>query len=788
MPTDVFARVVTPWVDAARADLRKGLSSLPDTAVTSSALVDACAERLTSRLTRLAAPVLVHELSRATGLLGENGHERFEHFLARRHFGPYPVLVRELDAERDTTVEVVVEIATRYAADQERLSGTVLGAKAALVDVEPRGDRHQGGRATSVLWLADGQRVVYKPRGVDAHLALARVVELVNHLVDLDLATVGAVAGDDHGWTEFVEPAPLPTGDAGPYFRRLGGLLAVLHLVRATDMHHENLITRADQPLLIDVETLFRPGLPGTPADPAAVALDRSVARTGILPALAGRHGLVDLSAVGGDAGQQTSGTTTHWLDTGTDAMRAVLRPEHTPGAANRPTWRGRPVEAAAHTDAVLAGFRQTYDAIGFHREEFARVLTTCGALPVRIVPRPAARYAQLLATARRPAMMRDADTRFETLEHACAALLPALAPAEAAELDAGDVPLFTARADGRDLESARGRLPGVLATSGLEDALTCLAAFDEADRADQEWVIAASLATRLPATIGVVRNRQAWATDDVLSTTCAIADRIIALGCGTGRVNWIGLEPAGGARWLVLPMGPGLAHGYPGVALFLAQLGRITGDHRYTGVARRALTDVPEFLAALQDNDELIAEVGSGGLTGFAGIGYALARIARLLDDEQVARWARTTVRLADLAAEVAAPEHGLASAMRALDAEVGSSYARELAEHFPDGPTGPVQWCPHGASAWTDEDLSLCHGKLGHADVSVDGWSAATRHRRTDEVLAELGRHGPRCVTPGQVPTPGLLSGLAGLGMGLLRLGFPDRTPSVLRFDPAN
>ncbi|HEX7309109.1 type 2 lanthipeptide synthetase LanM family protein [Lentzea sp.] len=788
-PTDVFAHVVSPWVDAATARLHTALAALPTSAVDPSALVDSCARRLTSRLTRLAAPVLVHELSQATGLRGEDERERFASFLARKHFGPYPVLVRELDSERDTTVEVVVEIATRYAAGQDRLCETVLDAKSALVDVEPSGDRHQGGRATTILWLADGQRVVYKPRGVDAHLALGRVVELVNDLVGLDLATLTVLPADDHGWTEFVEPAPLPTADAGPYFRRLGGLLAVLHLVRATGMHHENLITRADQPLLVDVETLFRAMLPGTRTDPAALALDRSVARTGILPALAGRHGLVDISAVGGDAGQRTSGTTTEWLDAGTDGMRAVLRPEVVTGAANRPTWRGEPVEAADHTGAVLTGFRQTYYAISFHRHEFAHVLATCGSLPVRVVPRPAARYAQLLAAARRPAMMRDADVRSQALRRACATgSPPGLAEAEAAQLDAGDIPLFTARAGGRDLESAAATFPGVLPTCGLEEALTCLASFDESDRAEQEWVIAASLATRRTAAVGAHQVQHAAATDDVLSAACAIADQIIASGCGTGRVNWIGLEPAAGDRWLVLPMGAGLAHGYTGVALFLAQLGRISGDRRYTDVARRALVAVPEFLAAVHDNDDLIAEVGSGGVTGFAGIGYALARTAGLLGDEEIARWARTTVRLADLAAEVAQPEHGLATAMRALDAEVGSSYARELAEHFPDGPTGPVQWCRHGASAWTDEDLSLCHGKLGHADVSAGGWSATARHRRTTEVLAELRHGGPQCVTPDNVPTPGLLTGLAGVGFGLLRLGFPDLTPSVLRFDPAS
>ncbi|MDX8142144.1 type 2 lanthipeptide synthetase LanM family protein [Lentzea sp. BCCO 10_0061] len=790
-PTDVFAHVVEPWVAAASARLHAALDALPEHAVDPSALVASCAGLLTTRLTRLAAPALVHEMGQADDLKGADEHERFQDFLTRAHFEHYPVLVRELDGERDTAVEVITELATRYAADQDRLTGTLLDTKSALVAARPGGDRHRGGRATTVLELADGQRLVYKPRGVDAHLALTHVVELVNDLVDLGLATVKAVPGDGYGWTEHVEPAPLPCADATAYYLRLGGLLAVLHLLRATDMHHQNVITRVDQPLLIDVETLFQAQLPGERPDPAVVALGRSVARTGLLPAVAGRHGLVDISGVGGDAGQETSSATTEWLDAGTDRMRAVLRPEFVIGAANRPTWQGQAVEAADHADAVLSGFRQTYDAISLHSAEFAALLAGCASVPVRIVPRPTAQYAGLLAAARGPEFLRDAGVRLAAFTTACATdFLPGLAELEATELDTGDVPLFTTRADGHDLVSAKGKLPGVLATSGLEDALACLSEFDEFDRDDQEWVIAAALATRRVAVTGAGPGKvrqHAVGTDEVLSAACAIADRIVTTSYGTERINWIGLEPVGDTRWLVLPMGAGLAHGYTGVALFLAQLGRISEVCRYTDVARRALATVPDLLAALRGNDDLIAAVGSGGLTGFAGIGYGLARIATLLDDDEVARWARTTVRLASAAAEFE-PEHGLAAAMRALDAEIGCSDARELAERYPDGPTGPDQWCQHDASKWTDDDLSLCHGELGHADVSVTGWSAATRHRRTGEVLATLRRDGPRCVTPDRVPTPGLLTGLAGLGMGLLRLGFPERTPSVLRFEAGN
>ncbi|NED33318.1 lanthionine synthetase LanC family protein, partial [Streptomyces sp. SID8499] len=73
-------------------------------------------------------------------------------------------------------------------------------------------------------------------------------------------------------------------------------------------------------------------------------------------------------------------------------------------------------------------------------------------------------------------------------------------------------------------------------------------------------------------------------------------------------------------------PCGADLGHGYPGVALFLAELAALTGADRYAGTARAALRPLPRLLdrlAALADED--LGAVGSGAFTGLGGILYAL-------------------------------------------------------------------------------------------------------------------------------------------------------------------
>jgi hypothetical protein len=449
----------------------------------------------------------------------------------------------------------------------------------------------------------------------------------------------------------------------------------------------------------------------------------------------------------------------------------------------------------------------------------------------------------------------------------------------------------------------------------------------------------------------------------------------------GQSRVNWLGLQPVDGTPWMVLPMGAGLADGYLGVALFLAQLARLSGVGRYAEVARRAASSLPALLGALDARPDLLATVGCGAAEGMAGISYALARMSTLLDDRALGEWADaaallTTRLLATApagwptvnrpgtarpatgtpatgtpatagpasgeqaageqatsrpasgeqaisrsasgrqpagyrtAGELVAPSgwlDGLAgclAAMTAVHTEIGSAAAaaaavaaadqlaalvqrtggrcaaalQPVSPGFATGPAGVgwalarfgvtmddpayqeagrrAVWCAvdpvaggggDGSPGWCRgtvgllvarsclgdtelrreaqlliqrpvlRDLSLCHGEAGITEALTmltgaaltPGTTARTalapagqsptgqaghgqaalpppwRHR-AGLMVSALGRHTRFCGTPGGVPTPGLLRGLAGVGYGLLRAGFTERVPSVLFLEP--
>ncbi|MFD5825045.1 type 2 lanthipeptide synthetase LanM family protein [Lentzea sp. NPDC060358] len=844
-----FAHALRPLVDAARTEVAPPFDA-------------EFAEQLGRRLVAIAARTLVLELHRARhALAGATGAERFTEFTRTLDLTGllhrYPVLARLLGQACEQAVSAHRELRDRYSSDRHRIVGTIFGGRdpGALVSVETGlGDPHHQGRTVAVLRFDSGARVVYRPRPVELHARFTTYLEWFSTRTGISFRTPCLLAGNGYGWLEHVEHEPCAdVADVAEFYRRLGALLALLYALDGTDMHYENLIACGDQPVLVDVETLFHPTLaPAT--DPAALALVRSVHRTALLPhVLLGDNGVADVSGVGGDHGVPSPLDVVDWADAGTDRMRLVRRPRESPGAVNRPVLAGVTAEPADYQDSLLAGFRAGYDAIVAHRDELLRLVRKAANDEVRFIARATRQYARLLDESTHPSVLVDAldrDLAFGVLV-VDDPLLDRLVPFEVSDLWRGDVPLFTCQPGSADLWTASGlRLPGMLPEPGLHSVERKITAMSEVDRHDQQWVVTALLASRprpvshrsgaaLPGHVAAVDPDPAR----LLVAACGIADQVLAHAVtGEDRVNWIGLELVDDRHWTVQPLGAGLSNGYTGVALFLAELGALTGAARYVDFARDALRPLPALLEAFAAEPALAAAAG-GGLHGLGGICLGLARLTPLLDlDPALLAAAVSVMPREDAALGVV---DGVAGSLAAMLA-VGTPGSLALADHYAAvlrGASGQVNgfarghagigwalrryaatvrdelsdvaataflecdaidptdigWCTGlagAALARGDDrlagllasreplrDMSLCHGELGVVEA-LSAHHPGAAARRTALVLGALDEHGARCATPGGVASPGLLTGLSGIGVGLLRQGFA--VPSVLQLDP--
>ncbi|MGH3158689.1 MAG: type 2 lanthipeptide synthetase LanM family protein, partial [Streptosporangiaceae bacterium] len=719
-------------ITAARGVLSPAQADLEQVATTFTAA-------LGRQLARIAVQTMVHELgvARAEGRLdGPDGRARFADFIRQQCepagladlFERYPVLARLLASASLQATRAAAELLTRFASDRSAVIGGLLGGfdPGPIVAIDSGlGDRHRNGRSVAAVSFADGRKVIYKPRSLAAHVLFGEVVAWLSQRVPrADLRTPSLIARPGYGWVEFIAPRPLTwPSEAGLFYRRHGMLLAALYALHATDMHCENVIACGDQPVVIDMETLLHPFVtppaPDRPGgDPAALALATSVHRTGLLPYLAlGENGLSDQSGLGGGPDGKCPDGVLDWEPPATDQTQLVRRPATgDAGLYNRPRLGGETIDPADHEQAVLDGFRLGYNAIVADRAGFAQLIESRGDCEVRVIIRPSRGYARLLDESTRPDLLRDGRDRDDALDllHQASAGHPVrrtLATHELIDLWAGDIPLVTSRPCARGLWTSAGKhLPGLLGRPALNCALATITAMGEVDRNDQEWVISASLATRretgghrgaVPAQPPVTAAA-AGDPDQLLAATCGLADRIVARGIsdtdppgarGSGnggsrpRVNWLGLQFVEDTQWMMLPMGAGLADGYLGVALFLAELASLTGIRRYTEVARRAVSGMPQLLGVLADRPDLLATVGCGITQGMGGISYGLARMATLLDDDEIRDWAKIAVELAAAAADSPGPAGwaeggaGCLAAMTAVRAELGLDTAGALA-----------------------------------------------------------------------------------------------------------
>jgi type 2 lantibiotic biosynthesis protein LanM len=229
-----------------------------------------------------------------------------------------------------------------------------------------------------------------------------------------------------------------------------------------------------------------------------------------------------------------------------------------------------------------------------------------------------------------------------------------------------------------------------------------------------------------------------------------------VAKACGE-RILSRAEEVGGGVAWSSPPEGQaplaGFSHGAAGIACALLKLAEATGESRYAEVAFRAFEYERGLFSPEEGNwpdlrvDALTAEGTPSYMAawchGAPGIGLS---------------------RIQALPHEAAGP----------LVDEIRAAVAATLRASF-------------------DVNHSLCHGALGNAEFLYEAGRALNDSELTERaelmaasLLDSVVSGGPVCGTPDGTETPGLLTGLAGIGYGLLRAAEPGRVPSVLVLAP--
>lgn len=672
-----FLSLVEPLIQQSYNDLLEGVAVLaethsdlpfdPDTI--GSALFISLPQLFLMLLSRTLA--LEVNVARLEGLLeGNTPEERFTHFIARLRqpetaldiFREYPVMARQFVIHMNNWLRFHLEFLHNLAADWADIRATFTPEQdpGKLIQLDGSvGDSHRGGRSVLIARFSSGFQVVYKPKSLSVDGHLQQLLNWLNERGDhAPFRTVKVLNRCTYGWTEFIKAQSCASIDElKRFYERQGGYLALLYALEATDFHFENLIAAGEDPVLIDLESLFHPHAEGIDVTQAGglvgMSMIYSVLRVGLLPQRIWfnvQEEGIEMSGLGGAPGQLTPTGVPFWEKTGTDEIHLTRKRMAMPGGQNRPSLNGADVNPLDYNAQIAKGFSSIYRLLIRHRE---KLLAEDGPLAqfasdeVRFIMRPTRVYALLLHESFHPDLLRNGLDRDRFFDRLWVGIeqrpyLAKVITSEQQDLQEGDIPMFTTRPDSRDIWTSRGeQIADFLDEQGLDLVRRRMQQLGDDDLKKQLWFIDASLTT-----LSLEADGAKWGTYDIVEPrVMADRDQLIAAATAVGNrleelvlrghddeVSWIGVSLINEKHWNLLPLNADLYNGLGGVTFFLAHLGAVTKQDDYTKLARTTLTTIRRRVERMKLGSRSV-----GGFDGWGGWIYLLTHLSVLWDEPEL-------------------------------------------------------------------------------------------------------------------------------------------------------
>ncbi|MGH9162858.1 MAG: type 2 lanthipeptide synthetase LanM family protein [Vicinamibacteraceae bacterium] len=735
----------------------------------------------------LAALAMLDDFNTARAIHSER-YAAFTDRLLRRDlpafFLSYPVLAKQMAVTMRQWVSATAELVRRVRADGPAIARELGGGDhpGRVRWVEPAlSDPHNGMRRVAAIHFESGLRIVYKPRHVGLERAFEELVRwTASRGLEPRQRAARVLDRDEYGWAELVEQQPFATVDeVKRYYRQSGGLLCLTHLLRAEDLHMENVVATRGGPVLIDLELMLQPVALETPASDANGGEhieSRRQARghcltSGLLTCIqAGSGQLFDVGGLRGSGRGATALPSRVWKNLGSDAIDCVEQSTFETRVGNQVILDGRVQRPDDYLDEVCRGFDETYRFVMAHRDElgaFDGPLSGFSRHVSRVLPRTTNQYALLRSVLTRPRYQRD-GRRWSTALDALSRIFsqsrerPALWPlivAERAALEALDIPHFTVVTNETTIRAGgKAVMEGYYRQCGLAAVNERLASFSVADLQEQRRHLTRALRESIHTRFRTEPPHASRATSGNAAETSLVS-----------HAEWIATEllaqsegaPYGvrGPRWGKAAGsavgGHDLYDGRLGPAVFFAALSAATQDESWSAPAR----ELAAAVATLDDGGASAAGAIGGG-TGLGSVIYGLTVVSRLLDhaaplDVALRLAGRLTdARIdADMALDVIGGAAGALLGLLALYRVTGD--ASVLARAVRCGERlCRARVALGGSAAWPDADgrilTGFAHGAAGIA-CALDRLFAVTADERFGQAAADGYRAIEACFLPG-------------------------------------
>ena len=593
--------------------------------------------------------------------ISDEGYQRFVQRMLQggliELFEVYPVLARLMAEVSFYWVETSREFLQSLEVDLPEIRNLFPG----LSDIDQvskldasLSDPHNYGRTVIMLEYGEGRKLIYKPRDVGIEREYFKLLAWMNEISGKDMFKVLAVLDKEkHGWIEFCDHLPCNNiEEVELFYRRSGMLLGVMHLLRASDFHFENIIASGAYPVAIDLEAMLLP-------------LHESVLSTLYLPAYARCKGkeIFYLSGMDTEVESKRERIIEKWKFINTDSMCRIEMKEDYSGAGNRVLKDGAAMPATGYIKQILEGFRSAYDLFLQQQKELAdpdgRLSELRGCM-IRVVLRMTMGYYSILQNSLKPEYLRSGIERSIRLDRLSRTLPDQenilkwnIIRDEHVAISRMDIPIFFMYSDRKDLYTPAGiSVADYQKEMPIDILLRHVAGFNERER---EWQ-----AEIISKTFDMQKHIKKYMDDVIEDSDQAALNRTQPLDAeaagrraedlGDAIMKFI-IASDSSLSWLTTLSEKtnevtafialsDLYGGVPGILLFLTALKKVRGwdpVEYYPGGINKML-DV-YYSKALGDDDLIRRSISLG--SGLSGQVYSLVKSYEMLGDDKFLSYA---------------------------------------------------------------------------------------------------------------------------------------------------
>lgn len=674
-------------------------------------------------------------------------------------FNEKPVLLRLISVVTRQWIEAQQELMCRFSEDKCAIAKIIGENKDDLIVCDIKtglSDLHNSGKSVSILDFGGNRKIVYKPKNLKIDEFWKELIDRLNlDSPDILLRAPSVINKGQYGWVEHIEFIECcDSTQVSNFYKKLGALLAIFHILAASDMHFENIIASGENPVAIDLEMLFQVSFldsENTAISKSAVQLAAtkavdSVLSVGLLPNFIKSTGGKIYSS-GGASNSARTIRKKNWKFTNTDQMNFEYISLDFPGHSNLPIKNSSIDLFATNIEGFILGFREYSQYLISIRDVFGLdwVIRNTSDLYSRKVIRPTNFYGGLISRLSNHASMTngvdwscdlDFMSRFFNWDLPVDPMWPIL-KGERLALAGLNIPIFLFSINGDNLTDGFSDICEIQCKSGVERVVERFLAYDELEIDWQCDVIKSSAISSsvyqslIPLSPVLVEKSNSLVIQEFfLGEAKVIGEALLASAvCTDNSIAWIGMDWLGGSNHSQLsPLGFDLYNGNSGIALFLAALSKETGDLRFQNAAINAFSELRKNING-SASQIYARRIGLGGGVGLGSLVYSLATTSELIESDVLIRDSERCAELMtseliksdqnlDVLSGAAGAILGLLKLYKVSGSDIALSKAIECAEHllslpvYENGPSAswltagvghmPLTGMSHGASGF--------------------------------------------------------------------------------------